>query len=420
MFWLLAAFASLTLLYFAFAAVRIIRALAATPRLAAYADLPPGKSPGTVCVIVPAHNEERAIAHTVRSILAQDHPALRAVFALDRCTDSTRAIIESIAAGDARLEIIEIASCPDDWAGKTNVLREAVTRSRAANDAEFLLFVDADTELAPATVRAAAALIEDLRVDLLSALGELSRERWYERVVQPMTSLELMRQHPLDRVNRGRVRRSFANGQFMLFRAASYRALGGHERVKDDLLEDLAFARALKKSGGTFAVALAGPMLRVRMYGSWDAFRRGWKRIFIESARRRPTRLRAYARRVRIAYVILPTAAAAALISGAVGVALGAGTSSHAAVAAGAAGVMSWITAMTLALRAQGAGLDSVLASVVGAWRTAGILAEAASDLEENRGVRWGGRLYKDFTPSVMDKRERRRSRRARAAAGRA
>lgn len=413
-FWSLAALASLTALSFAFAVARILAALAATPRLADFVDQPAPATPESVCVIVPAHNEERVIAHTVRSIIAQDHPSMRVVFALDRCTDGTRAIIGAIIGADPRVEIVEIGSCPEDWAGKTNALRTAVARSHAAATADFLLFVDADTEMAPATVRAAVALIEELRVDLLSALGELARERWYERIVQPMTSLELLRQHPLDRVNRGRVRRAFANGQFMLFRAESYHALGGHGRVKDDLLEDLAFARALKNTGGSFAVALAGPMLRVRMYGSWDSFRRGWKRIFIESARRRPTRLRAYARRVRVAYVLLPICAAAALAAGAIGSALGVGSVAAATLVAGAVGVGTWIVAMTLALRAQGAGFGSVLASIVGGWLTAGILNEASQDLENNRGVRWGGRLYTDLTPAVADKHERRKTRKER------
>ena len=40
--------------------------------------------------LVPAHNEEDCIAEHLTSLLAQDHPALRIVISLDRCTDRDR------------------------------------------------------------------------------------------------------------------------------------------------------------------------------------------------------------------------------------------------------------------------------------------------------------------------------------------
>lgn len=388
-----------TAAYFAVAIRRIMLSLRVTPRLAAYAARPVVSEPPTVCVVVPAHNEERVIGRAVRSILAQDHPSLCVVFALDRCTDGTRAILDRAAAGDERVEIVEIDSCPDDWAGKTHALGQGVARSSAARAADLLLFLDADTEMAPSCVRSAVALLTESDSDLVSLLGRLSRDRWYERIVQPMTSLELMRQNPLFRVNRAHSRTSFANGQFLLFRRSAYQAIGGHARVKDDLLEDLAFARALKQDERPWVVALAGTMLRVRMYGSWDAFHRGWKRIFIESAYRRPERLRVYARLVRIAYTLLPTLSLMALVSGAIAVTDGGGVAAVAALGAGGVGLGAWLVAMTMALAAQGASVASLIASPVGAWLTGGILAEAAVDLELNRPLPWGGRVYTDLAP---------------------
>ena len=47
---------------------------------------------------------------------------------------------------------------------------------------------------------------------------------------------------PPDRVNSFDHPRSFANGQFMLFRKATYDRIGGHAAVKGAVLEDLAFA----------------------------------------------------------------------------------------------------------------------------------------------------------------------------------
>ena len=72
-----------------------------------------------VCVVVPAHNEEAVIEGLAASLAAQDYPRdrLRLLFTLDRCTDRTREIIERVFAGDPRVEVIEIESCPEGWAG---------------------------------------------------------------------------------------------------------------------------------------------------------------------------------------------------------------------------------------------------------------------------------------------------------------
>lgn len=387
----------LAIAYFVFALERIRIGLMRSPRARAGLLLaPPDDALPSVCVVIPAHNEERVIHGAVQSVLSQDYPKIRLVCALDRCTDRTRAIIEEAAAGDDRVEIIEITQCPPDWAGKTNALRAAVESTHAARTSDLLLFVDADTELHPQCVRASVGLLLDRRLDLLSLLSTLSQEQWFERIVQPMTVLELLREHPLHRVNRERRKSSFANGQYMLFQRTSYEKLGGHERVKEALLEDLAFARALKNDGGRWGAFIAGEMLRCRMYGDWAAFRRGWKRIFIDSVHRRPKKLRQHAALMRTVYIALPLVSLAALT---VGVCMLTTTEQSGfvpwfAAISGGVGVVLWLAALTVIYAGQGASLLYVLTSPIGAWLASGILCEAAADLEQNRGVSWGGRVY--------------------------
>lgn len=387
--------AGMTALYFSVALIRIRRALTSVPlafkgvAMARKMDALP-----SVCVIVPAHNEARVIERVAQSLLKVNYPDWRAVFALDRCTDDTRAIIERVTQGDARIEILEIESCPDDWAGKTNALRTAVEQSAHAKGAERLLFLDADTEIHPDCIHAAVGLMHTRNLDLVSFLSTLSREHWFERIVQPMAVLELLREHPLDRVNRKERPSSFANGQFLLFNHERYVALGGHERVKDDLLEDIAFARALKADDGRWGVFIAGEMLRCRMYGDWQAFRRGWKRIFIESTHKRPKRLRRYARQMRVVYSALPVLSVVAIAVGCVAVATTGAAAGWMACILGAFAVALWFAANVIVSLSQGATFFSALVSPVGAWLLGGILREAAEDLEQNRGVSWGGRVY--------------------------
>ena len=209
-------------------------------------------------------------------------------------------------AGDARFEIVEIDTCPATWAGKAHTVHAGITRSRAALAADYLLFVDADTTFAPGCIAAALALMRERRLDLLSLLSTLAHDTWFERIVQTAASFELMRQYPLRLANAPDERRAFANGQFMLFRRDAYVAIGGHEAVKDALLEDLALARRIVAAKRTPGVFLAAGLFRCRMYTSWPEFRRGWKRIYIEAASRKAKRLSLLEWRIRWLGTIMP------------------------------------------------------------------------------------------------------------------
>ena len=158
---------------------------------------------GSVCVIVPAHNEARLIAGFIRSLRSETYTQMRVVLALDRCTDETLDIARRETAGDARFEIVEIDACPPDWAGKVHAVHEGLVRSRAAAGAEYLLFVDADTEFTPGRIAASLALMHHRELDMLSLLSTLTYETWFERVVQPAAVMELLTQYPLPRANGG-------------------------------------------------------------------------------------------------------------------------------------------------------------------------------------------------------------------------
>ena len=91
-----------------------------------------------------------------------------------------------------------------------------------------------DSEL----VRCAVASAIKREASLLSILSSLTITKTFERIVQPIAGTFLVRQYPVDRINREHRSRPFANGQFLLFSREAYESIGGHDAVKDDLLED--------------------------------------------------------------------------------------------------------------------------------------------------------------------------------------
>jgi len=355
----------------------------------AEADPPTGR----VCVVIPAWNEARVIAGLVRSLVTETYSELKIVLALDRCTDDTAALARAAIAGDPRFEIIEIDACPSDWAGKVHAVHSGVTRSRAAADADFLLFADADTVFVPGCIAASLALMRQRRLDFLSLLSTLTHEAWFERAVQTAAAFELMRQYPLTLANAVTDRRAFANGQYMLFTRDAYAAIGGHEAVKDALLEDIALARRVEAARRVAGVFLADGLLRCRMYADWHQFRRGWKRIYTEAANRNARRLAVNAWRVRALGTFLPVWTFGCALFGTLVLARDA-RMGWTLLALSLAALVVWLAALLRVAVIAHAPLWTAPLHIVGAWLTANLLSEAARDLRSRTPTRWGGRDY--------------------------
>lgn len=347
----------------------------------------------SVVIVVPAHNEEEMIERCASSIAAQDYPSLRVIFVLDRCTDQTETILRRVVGSDPRFQIELIDSCPEDWAGKCNAARVgAEIALQGAGD--FVVFTDADARFDPKLIRSSVALAIREEANLLSVLSTLTIERWDERFVQPVASLNLLRMHPVDRVNRRERPQAFANGQFMLFDRSAYEALGGHEHVRDDLLEDIAFARAIVGNGGRGIVVNADGMLEVAMYDSLNTLLEGWKRIYIEVARRRPRRLMAWGTRVLGAGVGVPAVQIATIVIGAILASGGDQLALVLALAAVGSGLALQVVSLGWFYRIAGSSPLAVLGFPLGCVLVASAMLQGARDLRQGRPIRWGGREY--------------------------
>ena len=389
--WLLAAIAFAGWGYWVVALARVRRVAQAeySIRSALKLSEPTGGWP-SVSVVVPLHNEERVIQRCISSLLAQEYERIEFIFVLDRCTDGTRDILVRHARADSRIILIENDSSPADWASKCHAARLGADSATG----DRIIFTDADTCFDPKLVRASVAMATDRRLQLLSLLSTLTTRRWFERVVQPVAAVHLTRMYPIERVNRAERPRPFANGQFMLFDRAWYERLGGHERVKNDLLEDVAFARLVHEKGGRCGIFLAKGMLTCSMYDSLDQLMTGWKRIFIETSRRRPRILRKNARLVHGLGIAGPLIQLFTLVVAAMVIAEGNIPFGGVLAVLVAIGFGTQIAALLWIYRLSGVPLPMVLLFPVGSWFVRRNFNEAARDLEMGVPIRWAGREY--------------------------
>ncbi len=340
----------------------------------------------SLSVVIPAYNEERVIGHCVDTLLAQDVDDLEVIVVADRCTDDTESIVSDRAAHDSRILLIRNKECPPSWAGKCTAAR--IGADHATGD--WIAFIDADTRAAPELLRAALNEAQRRETGLLSLLTDLECTRWFERSTQPVAMMALLSLFPPDAVNRDDRGRTFANGQFMLFDRDWYDKVGGHAAVKDDLLEDIAFAGKVKQAGGRVNVLRADGLLSCSMYGDRQAFMRGWMRIFLEATKRRPRSLRKHAVRQLLLGWVIPAISVAAVVAG-----LGAGGfCGGLAVVAGGLSVFQQLGALVWTWQIGRQPIWSVLLYPIGSWNVYCTMRWAEKALRSGEPIKWGGREY--------------------------
>jgi hypothetical protein len=111
---------------------------------------------------------------------------------------------------------------------------------------------------------------------------------FWEKVVQPVVFGLLDRWFPLDRVNDPASSLAAANGIFILVRRDAYEAAGGHRAVAGEILEDVALAANVKRSGRRIAFVDGADLVAARMYTGLRHIRLGWTKNLYALRGRRP------------------------------------------------------------------------------------------------------------------------------------
>jgi len=239
---------------------------------------PPPPSAPLISICIPARNEETNIRKCVESALAQDYPNFEVIVLDDRSTDSTPDQLKGLASRDSRLLPISGSNLPDGWAGKPYALHQASAAARG----EWLCFVDADTFLSRRAISSCHAKAIETKADLFTVMTEQVLGTFWEKVVMPLVLTALSVGYSPRKVNDPSRRDAIANGQFIMIKRSVYDAIGGHERVKDQIVEDKALSEQVKWSGYRLVVADGSQVVRTRMYTSLAAMWEGWtKNIYL-------------------------------------------------------------------------------------------------------------------------------------------
>jgi len=134
---------------------------------------PPLSSSPLVSVLIPAYDEEKVIAETIRSVLETRYSPIEVIVVDDGSRDATGAVVEAQFGSDPRVRLFRQTN-----QGKSAALNFAVSESRG----EILVTIDADTRIDPPAIDRLVRHFAS--TDIAGVAGNtkvLNRRRWLTR-----------------------------------------------------------------------------------------------------------------------------------------------------------------------------------------------------------------------------------------------
>lgn len=218
----------------------------------------------SVSIIFAAKDEQREIESAARSMLQVEYPNLQITAVNDRSTDQTGEILDRLAKEDQRLKVVHVDALPDGWLGKNNALHQA---ARAAQT-DYLLFTDADVSFDAECVKRAIGYVEHHRVDHLAMFPQVPMPSLMLNAFVVFFFKTFVLYYQAWRVSNPKSKAFIGIGAFNLVRNKVFRDVGGFERIRMEVVDDLLLGKLIKQSGFRQHTLIAREDISVPWYGS--------------------------------------------------------------------------------------------------------------------------------------------------------
>ncbi len=238
---------------------------------------PEGTEPDTelVSILVPVRNEEKNIANLLTDLLKQNYQNMEIILFNDQSTDKTLQILKQFAEADNRVRYLNSSGLPDGWLGKNHACHSL---SKQASG-EYFLFLDADVRIGSSTIEKTLAHLKKYRLALLSIFPVQIMKTLDEKITIPNMNFILLSLLPLILVRKSsHPSIAAANGQFMLFHAETYNELNPHDKMKHNMVEDIAIAKFYKRTKKKVACLTGDREISCRMYENFSLAVNGFSR----------------------------------------------------------------------------------------------------------------------------------------------
>jgi 4,4'-diaponeurosporenoate glycosyltransferase len=226
-----------------------------------------------IIVIIPARNEAMNLPALLKSLPKPRLGTLEVLVVDDGSTDATAAIAAQYGA-----TVITSLPLPTGWTGKN----WACHQGALAAGNSVLLFLDADTRFVGEGFAALRHHFATLPASTAVSMLPFHRtQHWYEEL-----SLFFNIVMAMGAGGFGGVDAPHLFGPSLLLRRELYRRAGGHEAVRQHILENLEFASSLAAAGGEIRTFAGRGALETRMFPlGLTQLCESWKKAFASGAR---------------------------------------------------------------------------------------------------------------------------------------
>ena len=281
-----------------------------------------------VVIVAPGRNEASFITTTLPQLCEQDYPNYHVVYIDDHSDDSTPAITAQMTARYPHLFVLrnEIEP-PLGWVGKCWAVKrgyeewkrheakreepssefrvpssefkttesshapspfsssstrnsELGTRNFPSDqnsqlgtrnfESDLICLTDADINWHPQCLRTAVTTMLHEKADVVSLFPGMVFGSTVERVLMGTLTFALLVMFPISRAMDPNHPDTLTAGAFILTRRKLYDSIGGHEAVKNLVVEDVNLGRKLKAAGGKVWIAFTQKLISCRMYEGWS------------------------------------------------------------------------------------------------------------------------------------------------------
>ncbi|WP_371106166.1 MULTISPECIES: glycosyltransferase [Streptomyces] len=305
----------------------------------------------SVAVVVPARDESAVLPASLPSLLAQDYPGPAEIFLIDDgSSDGTGKLARELADehGGLPLTVDSPGEPGPGWTGKLWAVRHgmalATTRFAAGRGSagrgsadgadrkdadgrdadrkdddggvDYLLLTDADIAHEPDSLRELVRAAETNGLDLVSQMARLRVVTYWERLIVPAFVYFFAQLYPFRWVNRPRGRTAAAAGGCVLLRREAAERAGVPEAIRQAVIDDVALARTVKRSGGRIWLGLADRVDSVRPYPRLGELWRMVSRSAYTQLRHNPLLLLVTVAGLAVVYLVPPAAVVAGVVTG--------------------------------------------------------------------------------------------------------
>jgi 4,4'-diaponeurosporenoate glycosyltransferase len=228
----------------------------------------------SISVIIPARNEEHALPNLLDSLSGQLSGKDEVIVVDDRSEDNTKKVAEN-----SGVKVLESLPTPEGWVGKT----WACYQGASIASGEILVFLDADTVLEKNGLK---NMVETyIEKDGVLSIQPYHKMRDLYEQLSAFFNIIVMAGIGVFTVLGRRIKPIGLFGPAVILKKKYYVDSGGHEKVKGEILDDVALGAELQKQGMELNCLGGKNTITFRMYPNGiKELINGWSKGFAMGA----------------------------------------------------------------------------------------------------------------------------------------